>query len=431
MKRQNQQKGTPHSKHVSHLLGMILLPCKKPQEASLSPQLERVSLLPSCLLKDNQLIWAEETIPLPSVGPEEEQGRASSSLAASRTEQKPTQDSSTGQTAKHKRDHLFFVGNMPTLPMGLTASSTSQPTRQALSELEATPCPVPVAKQAALAQRWTSLPRLKRNRVSQVSLIGAGLVTLVLIVLFAQSGLFFHAFGLGKTTNLFSHGSQHVSSQVQSARQPAQSTPAQRQLPTQPIPTSQPSPTQLPTPTSAPSPTLPPSPTQQPVSSVNASQALVRLSQLDPNEYASEREFKIWADSTSSTAALAEVFNAYGRHYRITDVLNVEARLGAITPGRGLLNASGIARTAGQFGFATKWENNWTLNQVLRSANAGRPVIVAWPSDDNPYDHVVVVTGGDAGHVYVADSSAWNLHRVSRAQFMQWWGGFAAVVTPR
>ena len=83
----------------------------------------------------------------------------------------------------------------------------------------------------------------------------------------------------------------------------------------------------------------------------NATQSLVRLGQVDPAQYASNQEFTTWAYSACSTAAMTEVFNAYGHHYRITDVLKVEAQLGEITPQLGLLEEVGIQQTAAQFGF--------------------------------------------------------------------------------
>lgn len=163
---------------------------------------------------------------------------------------------------------------------------------------------------------------------------------------------------------------------------------------------------------------------------VNASKALARISQLDESEYASQNEYDTWAYSACSTASMTEVFNAYGRHYRIADVLKVEADLGEITPQLGLMENAGIANTAAKFGFKTDWGNDWTLDEVLSIANLGRPVIVGWPPDHYDGGHIVVVTGGDANEVYLADSSLWDRHALSRTQFMQWWGGFAAVVMP-
>jgi hypothetical protein len=163
----------------------------------------------------------------------------------------------------------------------------------------------------------------------------------------------------------------------------------------------------------------------------NAAQQLARISQLDPNQYDSSAEYNTWAYSACSTASLTEVFNAYGRHFRITDVLKVEARIGAITPALGLLDPSGIQTTAAQFGFKTTWSNAWTLDQIMAIANSGKPVIVSFPPDRYDGGHLLVVTGGNDTMVYLADSSLWNRRAIPRWQFLQWWAGFGAVVTPQ
>ena len=165
-------------------------------------------------------------------------------------------------------------------------------------------------------------------------------------------------------------------------------------------------------------------------SSFNASQALVRISQLDPAQYSSGQEYHAWAYSSCSAAAMTEVFNAYGRHYRITDVLKVETQLGEITPQLGLLEDVGVQRTAAQFGFKTSWGYKLSLDQVIDIANHGSPVIVSFPPDKYPAGHVVVVTGGNGLSVLLADTSLYNRHSITRTQFMQWWGGFSAIVTP-
>ncbi len=162
-----------------------------------------------------------------------------------------------------------------------------------------------------------------------------------------------------------------------------------------------------------------------------ASQALVRLSQLDPNQYNSTQEYNLWAYSACSTAAMTEVFNSYGRHYKITDVLKVESNIGEITPQQGLLADVGVARTASQFGFKTTWGYKLTLDQIIAIANAGRPVIVSWPPSRYAGGHLVVVTGGNSNDVYLADSSLFDRHVLSHQQFMTWWAGFYAIVTPK
>ncbi len=162
----------------------------------------------------------------------------------------------------------------------------------------------------------------------------------------------------------------------------------------------------------------------------NASRNLVRLSQLDPNQYASNQEFTDWAYSACSTASLTEVLDAYGRHFRITDVLKVEAGIGEITPRLGLLDEAGIQKTAAQLGFKTTWGHNLSLDQIISIANQGRPVIVSFPPDRYDGGHLLVVIGGNSSTVKLADSSLWNRQYLSRSQFLQWWEGFYAIVTP-
>ncbi len=136
----------------------------------------------------------------------------------------------------------------------------------------------------------------------------------------------------------------------------------------------------------------------------NASQQLVRISQLDPTQYSSTDEYTIWAYSACSAASMTEVFNAYGDSLRISNVLQVESRIGEITPSQGLLRPEGIANTAAPFGFKTNWGNSWSLDAVIATANQGNPVIVSFPPDRYPQGHILVVTGGDSNYVYLADS---------------------------
>ncbi len=172
---------------------------------------------------------------------------------------------------------------------------------------------------------------------------------------------------------------------------------------------------------------------QQPTASnptYNVSQKLVRINQLDPAQYSSTQEYNTWYLSTCSAASMTEVINAYGHHYRITDILKVESQLGDITPEGGLLKDSGIAQTVAKFGFKTDWGYNRTLAQIITIANQGKPVIVDFPPSRYPLGHLVVVIGGNGSSVYLADSSIYNRHSVSHQQFMQWWAGFSAIVTP-
>src|SRR5262249_43051256 len=112
----------------------------------------------------------------------------------------------------------------------------------------------------------------------------------------------------------------------------------------------------------------------------NASNALVRLGQLDPKQYASQDEYNQWSPSTCSAAAMTEIINAYGHDYRIVDILKVEAGLDEITPEQGLLEAKGINRTVDQFGFKMLPLQHATLDDAIAVANQGHPVIVSFAS---------------------------------------------------
>jgi hypothetical protein len=170
-------------------------------------------------------------------------------------------------------------------------------------------------------------------------------------------------------------------------------------------------------------------PKPQPV--YQATQNLVRISQLDPAQYNSTQEYNSWAYSACSSAALTEVIDAYGHHYRVSDILKVEAQIGEITPQLGLLEDIGIQRTATKFGFKTTWGHNLSLDQIIGIASNGRPVIVSFPPDRYAGGHLLVLTGGNSNTVFLADSSLWNRHSLSRAQFLNWWEGFYAIVTPQ
>lgn len=162
----------------------------------------------------------------------------------------------------------------------------------------------------------------------------------------------------------------------------------------------------------------------------SAQHHVVRIGQLGPGQYASIQEYHTWAYSACSAAAMTEVANYYGGHYRITDILAMEAHIGEIQPEQGLLEDAGIERTMAHFRFSTSWGYSWTLDQIVALANGGTPVIVAFPPSRYPGGHLLVVTGGDSSQVLVVDSSLYNRTSFSRTRFLALWAGFAAVVTP-
>ena len=163
---------------------------------------------------------------------------------------------------------------------------------------------------------------------------------------------------------------------------------------------------------------------------INVTTHLARSAQNGPQQYNSTTAYHTWAATTSSAAAMTEVLDSYGLYLRIQDVLQVESALHAITPQEGLTQEAGIVETAWRFGFQTTWGDHFTLDQVLNNANAGTPVIVIWLASGSQAGQVVVVMGSDSSSVFLVDNSTWRRSRVSRQQFQQWWGGFAALVVP-
>ena len=162
-----------------------------------------------------------------------------------------------------------------------------------------------------------------------------------------------------------------------------------------------------------------------------ASKALVRINQLDPAQYNSQQDYNTWAYSTCSSAAMTAVINSYGHHYRLADILKVEAGIHEITPDLGLLAPTGIDHTVAQFGFTTYWLSNTSLDNVIKVADQGHPVIVGFPPALWSGGHLLVVRGGNSQSVYLADSSRLNMQVMARTTFMKYWAGFAVVPLPK
>lgn len=163
---------------------------------------------------------------------------------------------------------------------------------------------------------------------------------------------------------------------------------------------------------------------------IAASQDLQRIGQLDSNQYSSTAQFNTWAYSTCSTTSMAEIMNAYGHHYRIADVLAIEAGIHEITPQLGLLSGHGIDLTVAHFGFKTYWPANPSLDEIIQIANSGRPVMVGFPPSRWDGGHLLVVIGGNSQNVFLADSSSYDMTSLTHQQFMKYWAGFAVVITP-
>lgn len=161
-----------------------------------------------------------------------------------------------------------------------------------------------------------------------------------------------------------------------------------------------------------------------------ASKALIRVSQLDPNQYNSTQEYNTWWPSACSAASMVEVINAYGHNYRVTDILNAETTVGEITPDAGLLEPHGLDKTLVRFNFTTRWLNNPSVDDLINTANSGTPVIINFPPYRWAGGHLLVALGGNKDYVYLADSSRQNMRAMARKTFLKYWVGFAVVATP-
>ena len=158
----------------------------------------------------------------------------------------------------------------------------------------------------------------------------------------------------------------------------------------------------------------------------NASSRIVRVDSAVREQYYTDYEWQVWSWSSCSGIAMEEVMNAYGRHLIAADVLQEEANLGVWDTYNGLTGGEqGIAETASYFGFKA-WPNPpRTLQDVIRVADEGFPVIVGEP------DHILVVRGGDSNYVYLIDSSPADRTVMTHQEFLSVWVDFSVVLVPR
>ncbi len=170
------------------------------------------------------------------------------------------------------------------------------------------------------------------------------------------------------------------------------------------------------------------------VGPLTASQLLVRLDSGARDQYYTDYQWRVWAYSSCSGLAMAEVMNAYGHHFIAADVLQVELNLGVWGVYSGLLRDEGVSMTANHFGFNASLSHSRTLQNLIAISNKGAPVIVSVRDGYYfPGGHLFVVRGGDSQYVYIADSSPANFTRMTYAMFLGMWQGhsFSAVLTPR
>jgi Papain-like cysteine protease AvrRpt2 len=156
-----------------------------------------------------------------------------------------------------------------------------------------------------------------------------------------------------------------------------------------------------------------------------ASSRIVRVDSAERRQYYTDYQWQVWSWSSCSGISMEEVMNAYGRHLIAADVLQVESDLGVWDTYNGLTGGEpGIAKVASYFGFRSVPNPPRTIENLIAVANKGFPVIVGVPG------HILVVRGGDSNNVFLVDSAPADRKIMSRAQFAGWWDNFSVELLP-
>jgi hypothetical protein len=156
-----------------------------------------------------------------------------------------------------------------------------------------------------------------------------------------------------------------------------------------------------------------------------ASSRIIRVDSANRGQYYSDYQWQVWSYSSCSGISMEEVMDAYGHHLVAADVLQVESDLGVWDTYNGLTGGeAGIAKAASYFGFRAVPNPPRTVQDLIAVANKGFPVIVGVPG------HILVVRGGDSNNVYLVDSAPADRTIMSRAQFANWWDNFSVELLP-
>ncbi|HYB02775.1 MAG TPA: hypothetical protein VED37_21285 [Ktedonobacteraceae bacterium] len=156
-----------------------------------------------------------------------------------------------------------------------------------------------------------------------------------------------------------------------------------------------------------------------------ASSRIIRIDSALRSQYYTAYQWNVWSWSSCSGISMEEVMNAYGRHLIAADVLQEEQNLGVWDTYDGLTGGEeGIAKTASYFGFRAVPNPPRTIDDLIAVANKGFPVIVGVPG------HILVVKGGDSNNVYLVDSAPADRTIMSRVQFAGWWDNFSVELLP-
>ena len=157
----------------------------------------------------------------------------------------------------------------------------------------------------------------------------------------------------------------------------------------------------------------------------SASSRIVRIDSAIRGQYYTDYQWQVWSYSSCSGISMEEVMDAYGRHLIAADVLQVESNLGVWDTYNGLTGGEpGIAKVASYFGFRAVPNPPRTIQDLVAVSNKGFPVIVGVPG------HILVVRGGDSNNVYLVDSAPADRTIMSRAEFAGWWDNFSVELLP-
>ena len=156
-----------------------------------------------------------------------------------------------------------------------------------------------------------------------------------------------------------------------------------------------------------------------------ASSRIIRIDSALRGQYYTDYQWNVWSWSSCSGISMEEVMDAYGRHLIAADVLQEELNLGVWNTYDGLTGGeAGIAKTASYFGFRAVPNPPRTIQDLIAVANKGFPVIVGVPG------HILVVRGGDSNNVYLVDSAPADRTIMSRTEFAGWWDNFSVELLP-
>jgi uncharacterized protein YvpB len=144
------------------------------------------------------------------------------------------------------------------------------------------------------------------------------------------------------------------------------------------------------------------------------------INQMDPREYDSAEQARVWGGSTCSAASLTMVLRSRGLDVKIADVM--KAMPGAITPQLGLVSRPGLVAAAQKFGLGAR-DDVVGYDALQQATAAGQTVLVDVTNKRFPEGHWIVVTGADSQGVTIADSSGYRLTSLSRAEFQAAWSG--------